>query len=302
MATEENLESLIVQNVLKELAKKGLLPDTQPGPVPQVLETPTHSIIVNDTDEYIELPPVGEILIHEPIRRETVEALKALTPARIGVGRSGTRYRTTTLLHYLADHSQAQDAVFLDVTEEFLQKMGFFEAQTQVSDREEHLTRPDLGCRLSKEAREKITASCKKNVQVQIFVTDCLSSKAVESNVPELLPALIQGLKGEGVNDIGTPFFVKFGRVRVEDEIGMLLNAEVVVELVGERPGLGTANSLSAYIIYKPTEKTVEADRTVVSNIHMGGTPPVEAGAFLSTLIKDILKAKTSGIKLTTGQ
>ncbi|MHB9093474.1 MAG: ethanolamine ammonia-lyase subunit EutC [Eubacteriales bacterium] len=301
MATEENLESMIVQNVLKELAKNGFLQNVKTASVPQVSETPTHRSIVNDADEYIELPPIGKILIHEPIHKETVAALKAMTPARIGVGRAGPRYRTTTLLHYLADHSQAQDAVFLDVSDEFLQRMGIFEVQTQVSDREEHLTRPDLGCRLSKEAREKISANCKKNVQVQVFVADGLSSKAIESNVAELLPALIQGLQGEGILDIGTPFFVKYGRVRVEDEIGILLNAEVVVELVGERPGLGTANSLSAYIIYKPTEKTVEADRTVVSNIHMGGTPPVEAGAFLAGLIKDILKAKTSGIKLTTG-
>lgn len=299
---EQKLENLIVQNVLKELARNGLLQNTQPvGPGPQVLETPDNSGIENGSGGCIELPPIGEVLIGEPISRETVQALKALTPARIGVGRAGPRYRTTTLLHYLADHSQAQDAVNLDVSQEFLQKMGLFEVQTQVTSREEHLTRPDLGCRLTQEARDKITANCKKNVQVQIFVTDGLSSKAVEANVPELLPALIQGLRAEGITGIGTVFFVKFGRVRVEDEIGMLVNAEVVVELVGERPGLGTANSLSAYIIYKPTAETVEADRTVVSNIHQGGTPPVEAGAFLAGLIKDILKAKTSGIKLTAG-
>ncbi len=307
MAVEDNMEHLIVQKVLEQLAKEGLLKNTPPeSSNPEVLEKSFQpSVITGDYiefpagGEYVELLPVDEVLIKEPVKRETVEMLKSQTPARIGVGRAGTRYRTATLLRFLADHSQAQDAVFVDVSDRFIENMGLVQVQTQVSSREEHLTRPDLGSRLSQAAKDKLLSSCRKNVQVQIVVADGLSSKAVESNVPELLPALLQGLKGEGITNIGTTCFVKYGRVRVEDEIGMLLNAEVVVELIGERPGLVTANSLSAYIIYNPTGQTVEADRTVVSNIHQEGTPPVEAGAFLATLIKDILEAKASGIKLT---
>ncbi|MEE0776847.1 MAG: ethanolamine ammonia-lyase light chain EutC, partial [Bacillota bacterium] len=85
---------------------------------------------------------------------------------------------------------------------------------------------------------------------------------------------------------------------RVMDDIGMELQCDVVLELIGERPGLGTASSMSAYLIYKPSKDTVEADRTLISNIYAGGTPPVEAGAQLVDLIKDILKYKATGVKL----
>lgn len=301
MAVEENVQRLIVQNVLKELAKTGFIRNAPADNfVPREATTLNHQ----DPDEggYIEFPPVNTVLVREPASLETVKALKAMTPARIGLGRAGTRSRTMAWLRFLADHAEAQDAVFVDVQQDFLDKMGLLTVQTMADSREEHLRRPDLGCRLSEEAKEKLKAQCKKNVQVQIVVADGLSSKAVESNVPELLPALVQGLQGEGITDVGTAFFVKYGRVRLEDEIGMLLNAELVVELIGERPGLATANSLSAYIIYHPTKQTVEADRTVVSNIHQGGTPPVEAGAFLASLIKEILTARVSGVKLTRSE
>jgi ethanolamine ammonia-lyase small subunit len=143
-----------------------------------------------------------------------------------------------------------------------------------------------------------VLQKCEKNVQVQILVVDGLSSSAIEANIPDILPALSQGLKAAGIK-VGTTFFVKHGRVWIQDEIARLVNAEVIISLIGERPGLGTAESLSAYTIYRPNEKTVEADRTVVSNIHRGGIPPAEAGAHLVDLLQQILHAKISGVKLT---
>jgi len=186
----------------------------------------------------------------------------------------------------------------MDVSDEFLGRMNLFSVQTTAKDKAEFLKRPDLGRKLSPEAVKTIQEKCQKGAQVQILVVDGLSSSAIEANVPDVLPVLTQGLTAAGIK-VGTPFFIKNGRVGVQDHAGILLNAEVVISLIGERPGLGTADSMSAYIIYKPGENTVEADRTVFSNIHRGGTPPAEAGAHLVDVIKQILAAKVSGMKLS---
>lgn len=98
----------------------------------------------------------------------------------------------------------------------------------------------------------------------------------------------------------GTPFFVRYGRVKIEDQIGEILGAKVVILLVGERPGLGQSESLSCYAVYSPrVATTVEADRTCISNIHQGGTPPVEAAAVIVDLAKRMLEQKASGINMT---
>ncbi|WP_227763245.1 ethanolamine ammonia-lyase subunit EutC [Zhaonella formicivorans] len=302
MAAENQMEKLIVESVMKELARRGLL-----GGSPAEGESGAKSVPVGSeptvvcsacSDEEITLPDISEVWVPQPANLEALQAMKKATPARIGLYRAGARPKTGALLRFMADHAVAQDAVFLDVSEEFLKRMNLFSVQTAVKDQDEFLKRPDLGRKLSEEAKKTILEKCKKNVQVQILVVDGLSSTAIEANVPEVLPVLIQGLTAAGI-EVGTPFFVKYGRVGVQDQVGMLLNAEVVISLIGERPGLASAESMSAYIIYRPTEKTVEADRTMISNIHRGGTPPAEAGAHLVDLIKQVLAAKASGINLT---
>lgn len=98
---------------------------------------------------------------------------------------------------------------------------------------------------------------------------------------------------------MGTPFFVRYGRVKIEDQAGEVLGAKVVILLVGERPGLGQSESLSCYAVYSPTVAgTVEADRTCISNIHRAGTPPVEAAAVIVDLAKRMLEQKASGINM----
>lgn len=282
MATNELAK--IVQDVLAELAKQGL---TSPAMKEQVAE-----------EKMVSLVGADEILVDQPFNLDAIKAMKKATTARIGIGRAGARPKTASWLKLLADHAVAQDAVFMDVSEDFLKRMNLFSVQTAVENKEQFLTRPDLGRRLSDEAVQTLLQRCEKGVQVQILVVDGLSSTAIEANVSDILPALSQGLKAAGIK-VGTPFFVKYGRVGVQDEIAKLLNAEVIISLIGERPGLGTAESLSAYTIYRPNEKTVEADRTVVSNIHRGGIPPAEAGAHLVDLLKQILHAQASGVSLT---
>ena len=154
-----------------------------------------------------------------------------------------------------------------------------------------------MGRRLSAEGAAAVREKCKKNPTVQIYVSDGLSSAAVAANVGDLLPALMQGLQSYKI-DVGTPFFVKYGRVGVMDEISEITGAEVTCVLIGERPGLITAESMSAYIAYKATMGMPEARRTVLSNIHRAGTIPAEAGAHIAEIIKIMLEKKASGTDL----
>ena len=250
-----------------------------------------------------ELPDITAIdlrkqyLVENPVNKEAYAEQKAAAPCRLGIGKAGARYKTLPQLEFRAAHSAAQDAVFNDVDEEFIKNQGLFIVQTQCDSKDTYLTRPDLGRKLSPEAVETIKEKCKKNPTVQIYVADGLSSAAVAANIPDLLPAIMQGLQSYHI-DTGTPFFVKYGRVAVEDEICELVNADVVCTLIGERPGLITATSMSAYIAYKATVGMPEARRTVVSNIHSAGTNPAEAGAHIAEIIKIMLEKKASGTDL----
>lgn len=238
-----------------------------------------------------------QYLVKDPVNKEAYAEQKYAAPCRLGIGKAGARYNTLPQLEFRAAHSAAQDAVFNDVDEEFVKDQGLFIVQTQCDSKDTYLTRPDLGRKLSPEAVATIKEKCKKKPTVQIFVSDGLSSAAVAANIGDLLPAITQGLESYKI-DVGTPFFVKYGRVAVEDEICELVDADVVCALIGERPGLITATSMSAYIAYKATVGMPEARRTVLSNIHSAGTIPAEAGAHIAEIIKIMLERKVSGTEL----
>lgn len=235
--------------------------------------------------------------LENPEDMDALLRMKSKTPARIGVGRAGGRLTTKSMLTLRADHAAAKDAVFMDVNEELLNKLGMFTVQTKCTDKNQFLTRPDLGRTFSDEALSLIRSKCTMNPQVQIYACDGLSSTAIEANLENILPAITDGLKSKGIG-VGTPFFVKHGRVATQDIISETLSAEVVCVLIGERPGLATAESMSAYISYRATVGMPEARRTVVSNIHKDGISAVEAGAYIADLIEKILKAKKSGVEL----
>lgn len=235
--------------------------------------------------------------VQNPKNGEALKELRKGTAARVATGRTGPRPRTTALLRFLADHSRSKDTVLKEIPSEWVAKANLFEVQSEISTKDLYLTRPDLGRRLSSEAIETIKSKCIQSPQVQIVVSDGLSTDAITANLDEILPPLIKGLENAKLK-LGTPFFVRYGRVKIEDHVGELLGAEVVILLVGERPGLGQSESLSCYMIYKPTAQTVEADRTCISNIHQHGTPPVEASAVIVDLAKRMLEKKASGIAL----
>ncbi|MDO4219307.1 MAG: ethanolamine ammonia-lyase subunit EutC [Synergistaceae bacterium] len=249
------------------------------------------------------LPDITQIdirtqyLVKNPEHRDEYFELKQLAPCRLGIGRAGARYNTLPQLEFRAAHSAAQDAVFSPVDEALIEKLGLFTVVTQCDSKDTYLTRPDLGRKLSEEGVKIIKEKCAKNPTVQIYVSDGLSSAAVAANTADVLPAIIQGLKAQNIN-VGTPFFVQYGRVGVMDQITELTGATVTCVLIGERPGLITAESMSAYITYKGTVGMPEARRTVFSNIHKNGTSPVEAGAHIADIIKIMLEKKASGTDL----
>ena len=236
-------------------------------------------------------------LTDDPQNGDEFRKMKLKTPARLGSGRAGPRYKTLTMLRFRADHAAAQDSVFSQVPEDFAQKNGLVPVQTRCTDKDMYLTRPDLGRCFDEENQAKIRAAVSGSPRVQIVVGDGLSSAAIQANAMDCLAAIRDGLKARGI-EVGKSIFVRYCRVGAGDAVGDVTGCELVCVLVGERPGLVTDKSMSAYITYKPHTGVSESSRTVVSNIHAQGTPAVEAGAHVAELIETILKRKVSGVGL----
>jgi len=238
-----------------------------------------------------------QLLVPDPVNRAAYLKLKSATPARLGIWRSGPRYLTAPWLRFRADHALAQDAVFRDVPEDYFKELGLFEVCSKCDDKDQFLTRPDLGRQLDGQNLALLKERCQAKPRVQLYIADGLSSTAVEVNAADTYLAIEQGLKGHGI-ELGTPFFLRFGRVRSMEAIAQVLQPEVTAVLIGERPGLATAESMSCYLGYRVTPDMPESQRTVISNIHRQGTPAVEAGAYIADVIKQMLEQQTSGLAL----
>lgn len=295
---DERLIEIIAEEV-RRISNEGQSSVQQPVQAPAYVEKPvlpqTHAEVtphaVPCTDRTIACKQADKN------RLDTLRCMQVSTVARIGIGRCGARMPTAAQLDFREDHAAAKDAVIQNVDKNFLEKMGLFSVQTRCRDKNEYLTRPDLGRLLCPEAEKVLKEKCKQSPKVQIFAAGGLSSMAMQANLDKILPVLTDSLGAMGIS-IGTPFYVRFGRVGVEDAISELLDAEMVCMLVGERPGLVSAESMSAYIAYRATKNMPESRRTVVSNIHRGGTAAAEAGAYVADIIEQILKEKKSGVEL----
>ena len=278
---DQQLISLIVEEILKRLQT----PDQTAGSGFGVCRD-----IVSPECKAVPLLEAAE----DP---EALLRMKKRTTARIGVGKAGPRLNTQTMLTLRADHAKARDAVFADVDPKLIASLGLFTVQTTCEDKDTYVTRPDLGRQLSQAAVRTLKERCVHNPDVQIYAADGLSSTAIQANLAKILPVLIDSLKAKGLT-VGTPFFLRFGRVGSEEYVAEALGAKVVCVLIGERPGLATAESMSAYIAYNAYVGMPEAKRTVVSNIHKDGTAAVEAGAYVAEVICKILEQQASGVDL----
>ncbi|MCI6276716.1 MAG: ethanolamine ammonia-lyase subunit EutC [Clostridium sp.] len=292
----ENEIRLMVEKLLSEMVGKAAAND---GVNSGYNNISSETIVDKDgcIEDITEIDLRKQLLVKNPKNPEGYLKMKEKTPARLGVGRAGTRYNTITALRFRADHAAAQDSVFSYVSEDFIKKSNLIPVETKCKDKDEYLTRPDLGRNFNEETLKFIKDKFGGNPKVLIMVGDGLSSAAIEANITDIIPAIKQGLKMYGI-EIGDILFVKHCRVGAMDAVGEATGAEVVCLLVGERPGLVTAESMSAYIAYRPTINMPEANRSVISNIHKGGTPAVEAGAHIAELIKTMLDRKASGINL----
>lgn len=266
---------------------------TQPGPQPS-----TEHFREGDFVPDVTKLNLRELyLVENPADGEKFRKMKEKTPARLGSGRAGPRYKTLTMLRFRADHAAAQDAVWSELEADFAKQHDLLPTKTKCNDKEEYLTRPDLGRCFDEHNAKAIKGVIDTPPRVQIVVGDGLSSAAIAANAMDCLAAMKDGLKARGIQT-GKDIFVKYCRVGAGDAVGDITGCELVCVLVGERPGLVTDKSMSAYITYKPHTGVSESSRTVVSNIHAQGTPAVEAGAYIAELIDTILKKKVSGVGL----
>ena len=228
--------------------------------------------------------------------------MRKSTPARLGLGRAGPRYTTAAMLALRADHARAVDAVMTMVAPDWPRRHGLLEVHSQALTREDYLRYPERGRRLTNADAARV-ARLKRRARVKsappsllLCVGDGLSSAAVEKNAAPLLRALTKLLAAR--YNLFKPIFIRNARVRIEDHLGEILRPDVVCMIVGERPGLVTAESLSAYVIYRPTLKSIEPERTVISNIHRGGIPIAEAARKIAALIDETIRFQASGALL----
>ncbi len=230
-----------------------------------------------------------------PFDADAMAARLRSTPACVGVGRAGTRYKTNTLLRFRADHAAAKDAVVSEVDEKLVARLGLVELTTRAPDKRLFLERPDAGRALSDEGRARLADKCVKSPQVQVCYGDGLSAAAINAHLEAFHGALMPALAARGFR-VGTPLFVRRSRVKVMDEIARLVDAEACVFTCGERPGLGFADSLSSYYIYRPATGATDADREVISNINPRGLEPTKAAHAVAEACARILAAKKSGV------
>ena len=236
-------------------------------------------------------------LTDTPENRANFAILKEQTPARLGSGKAGPRYKTLTMLRFRADHAAAQDSVFSQLPQDFGPKNGLIPVQTMCQDKDEYLTRPDLGRKFDETNAAVLSRELPQGAKVQIVVGDGISSEAIRANAMPCVEAMRKALRAKGMDCEKIPF-VRYCRVGAGDAIGDLTGCQVVCVLVGERPGLVTNESMSAYITYKPHTGVSESARTVVSNIHSQGMPADKAGEHIAGLLELILRKQVSGVEL----
>ncbi len=228
--------------------------------------------------------------------------LAARTPARIALGRAGVSLPTREVLAFALAHAQARDAVHATLDRKALAAaltplgLKTIEIESEAQDRAHYLRRPDLGRRLSRTSKARlsgITPSC----DLAIMIGDGLSATAVAAQALPLLAALIPWLATSGLT-VGPVTLAREARVALGDEVGALLGASLVAVLIGERPGLSAADSLGIYLTYAPRPGRSDAERNCVSNVRPDGLAPQAAAQTLAWLIKAARARQLTGVEL----
>jgi ethanolamine ammonia-lyase small subunit len=227
--------------------------------------------------------------------------LRGATPARIALGRAGGSLPTHEWLNFKSAHAAARDAVHNEFhVEELAREIAAIGIETitvdsAAHDRLTYLQRPDLGRCLDDSSVQRLRQLAPSTLAV--VVSDGLSALAVHRQVPPLLKVLLAQFRNDDVT-LAPVVIARFGRVALQDQIGQLLGAELALMLIGERPGLGSPDSLGAYLVYTPTPGNTDANRNCVSNIRPEGLPIEVAANTIHYLITEALRRRLSGIGL----
>jgi ethanolamine ammonia-lyase small subunit len=231
--------------------------------------------------------------------------LRQFTAARIALGRSGGSQRTESILDFRLSHAQARDAVHAEfdanALEQNLRTHGLFTFRlaSAATERRTYLLRPDLGRKLDNASRQRLFANATiwGRRDLAIIVSDGLAAHAAERHATDTLAPLVTNLIATGWT-LFPIFVVPLARVKLQDEIGELLGARHTLMLLGERPGLGSPDSLGAYFTFAPRAECTDADRNCVSNIRPEGLPPAHAADKLSRLLYESARLGLSGVAL----
>ena len=242
-------------------------------------------------------PPPARVYTPRPEKSPFAAQAARHTTALVGIGHVGTRYATDVVLQFEAELAVAHAAVAAELPDGWPEANGFLGVSSRVTSHREFLLRPDLGRRLAAASLEAVRARCKKGVDVQLVVADGLSAVACMGTGKQLHDAVAAACAARGLT-VGTPVAARFARVWLEDEIGQEVGAKVAMILLGERPGLGTGDGLSAYVVHDPKIGKTDGDRNMISNIHPRGMPPGEAAARLAALAQAMIAQRTSGVTL----
>jgi ethanolamine ammonia-lyase small subunit len=234
--------------------------------------------------------------------------LRALTPARVGLGRTGVSLETSDLLDFQRCHAQARDAVHarlesaaLAVALRKLTNGAILRLHSAAADRVTYLQRPDLGRTLDEPSRMLLEKNSQASgSDLALIIADGLSALAVERHalplLAELLPQLEEWrLQGWSLAPIS---IVEHGRVAIGDEIGAALDAEIAVVLIGERPGLSSPDSLGAYVTWQPKPGRSDAERNCISNIRPEGLSYAQAAAQLGFILAAARRLRLTGVAL----
>lgn len=228
--------------------------------------------------------------------------LRALTPARVGLGRTGVSQQTGDLLDFQRAHAQARDAVHAGLGAAALAAElaaitggAVLRLHSAAADRATYLQRPDLGRRLDEASRAGLRAG---DWELAVIVADGLSAIAAERHGPEVVRALLPRLEGWRLAPVAV---VEQGRVAIGDEIGAALGARLAVVLIGERPGLSSPDSLGAYITWEPGPGRTDAERNCISNIRVGGLSYAAAAEQLSYYCTEARRRRLTGVALKEG-
>jgi ethanolamine ammonia-lyase small subunit len=249
--------------------------------------------------------------MNQIVRPSLAARLRALTPARVGLCRTGVSLETRDLLDFQQAHAQARDAVHARLDAGGLAAIlagitgnDVFRLHSAAADRATYLQRPDLGRRLDEASGGRLSSLAglfaadrlgPSLPELVLIVADGLSALAVERHAPPLLKELLPRLEGWRIAPV---MVVEQGRVAIGDEIGAALSAHIAVVLIGERPGLSAPDSLGAYITWEPRPGRTDAERNCTSNIRAEGLSYSEAAAQLGYFLTEARRRKLTGVAL----